>query len=88
MEAQQGFARLAKKTRNMRIPFHMRLSTRLRTPNQIYALETFINSNHFTNSCSEQWRVSDAIEAKNSELEGKQMKSMKQEGKEQFLGEH
>ena len=42
------------------------------------------NPSHFRNTCSEQWRVSDAIEAKNAELQGKRMRSMKKQEKANF----
>ena len=80
-----GFRKAGKKMRNMRLSLHRRFSTRLRKKNQIYELESSLNPSHFRNTCSEQWRVSDAIEVKNAELGGKRMRSMKKQEKAIFV---
>ena len=80
-----GFRKAGKKkTRNMWLSLLMRFSTRLRKLNQKYELEKFLDPNHLRNTCYKQWRVSDAIEAKNAKVEGKRMRSMKKQEKAIF----
>ena len=79
----RGFASLAKNEKHATFVTYEVFNSSSKT-NQIYELESSLNPSHLRNTCSEQWCVSDAIEAKNAELEGKRMRSMKKQEKAFF----